>query len=169
MISEKMVKALNDQINAELYSAYLYLAMAADFQSKNLEGFANWMKVQTQEEMVHAMKFFDFIVERIGKVELEAIQKPPVSWPSPLAMFEAAYKHEQLVTDRIHKLVELAQSAKDHATESFLKWFVDEQVEEETSTDRIVQKLKLVKESSGGMLMIDHELGKRVFNPPAKE
>jgi ferritin len=168
MMSEKMVKALNEQINAELYSAYLYLAMAADFQSKNLEGFANWMRVQTQEEMVHAMKFFDFIVERNGKVELEAIQKPPVSWPTPLAAFEAAYKHEQLVTDKINKLVELAQSAKDHATESFLKWFVDEQVEEEASADRIVQKLKLVKESSGGMLMIDHELGKRVFNPPAK-
>lgn len=169
MISEKMVEALNEQINAELYSAYLYLAMAADFQSKNLEGFANWMKVQTQEEMVHAMKFFDFIIERGGKVELEAIQKPSVNWPSPLSAFEAAYKHEQLVTDRINKLVELAQSAKDHATESFLKWFVDEQVEEEASADRIVQKLKLVKESSGGMLMIDHELAKRAFNPPAKE
>jgi len=168
MISEKMVKALNDQINAELYSAYLYLAMSADFKSKNLEGFANWMRVQTKEEMAHAMKFFDFIVERLGKVELEAIKKPQAGWPSPLAMFEAAYKHEQFITDKINKLVELAQSEKDHAMESFLKWFVDEQVEEEASADKIVQQLKLVKDSAGSLLMIDHQLAKREFNSPAK-
>ena len=114
------------------------------------------------------MKLFDFIVERLGKVELEAIQKPQANWPSPLAMFEAAYKHEQLITDKINKLVELAQSIKDHATESLLKWFVDEQVEEEASTDRILQQLKLVKDSTGSLLMIDHHLAKREFNPPAK-
>jgi len=169
MISEKMVKALNEQINAELYSAYLYCAMEAYFLSENLEGFANWMRVQSQEEVVHARKFYDFIAERNGRIEFEAIQKPLSSWQSPLAVFEASYKQEQIVTDRINKLVDIAQSEKDHATASFLKWFVDEQVEEETNANRMVQKLKLVRDSAGGLLMIDHELGKRVFNPPAKK
>lgn len=161
MINEKMVKALNEQINAELFSEYLYLAMSADFHSKNLEGFANWMRVQAKEENTHAMRIYDFLIQRNGKVELEAIQKPQASWPSPLSAFEAAYKHECYITDRINKLVELARSEKDHAAESFLKWFVDEQVEEEASTDKIVQQLKLVKDSAGSLLMIDHRLAKR--------
>jgi ferritin len=169
MISEKMIKALSDQINAELYSAYLYYAMEAYFLYENLEGFANWMGVQAREEMTHAEKFYEFINERRGRVGLETIQKPPADWPSPLAVFEAAYKHEQLVTDRINKLVDLAQSEKDHATASFLKWFIDEQVEEEASADKIVQTLKLAKESTGALLMIDHQLAKRVFSSPAKE
>ncbi len=163
MISEKMVRALNDQINAELYSAYLYYAMEAYFQFNNLEGFANWMNVQTKEEMTHASKIYDFINDRSGRVELAEIEKPSVNWASPLAAFEASYKHEQFVTDRINKLVELANGEKDHATASFLKWFVDEQVEEESSVIKIVEKLKLVKDSAGSLLMIDHQLAKREF------
>jgi ferritin len=166
MISEKMVKALNDQINAELYSAYLYLAMKAYFESQNLGGFANWMNVQTQEEIVHAMKFYDFVNSRNGRVELGAIEKPPGDWASPMEVFEAVYKHEQLVTDRINKLVELAQGLKDHATESFLKWFVDEQVEEEANDVAVIQKLKLMQNAPGGMFMLDNELAQRVFTPP---
>jgi ferritin len=167
MISEKMVRALNDQINAEMYSAYLYLAMRAYFESQNLAGFANWMNVQTQEEMVHTMKFYDFINSRNGRVALGAIDKPPFEWASPLAVFEATYKHEQLVTDRINKLVDLAQNEKDHATVSFLKWFIDEQVEEEANDVAVIQKLKLVQNAPGGMFMLDNELGLRVFTPPA--
>jgi ferritin len=166
MISEKMVNSLNDQINSELYSAYLYLAMRAYFESQNLLGFANWMNVQTQEEMVHVMKFYDFINSRNGRVELGAIEKPPVEWASPMEVFEAVYKHEQFVTDRINKLVELAQGLKDHATESFLKWFVDEQVEEEASDVAVIQKLKLMQNAPGGMFMLDNELAQRVFTPP---
>ncbi|MFA5292548.1 MAG: ferritin [Phycisphaerae bacterium] len=169
MISEKMVEALNDQINAELHSAYLYHAMEAYFMFSNLEGFANWMRVQTKEEMTHAAKIYDFINDRNGRVELEALEKPQSSWASPLAAFEAAYKHEQFITDRINKLLELAQSEKDHATASFLKWFVDEQVEEEASALKIVEKLKLIKDSAGGLLMLDHQLEKREFGGEDKD
>jgi len=164
MISEKIEKALNDQINAELYSAYIYYAMQAYFQSLNLEGCANWMNVQTKEENVHAAKIYDFINHRNGRVELEAIQKPQKEWKSPLDAFETAYKHEQYITSRINKLVELAQSEKDYATESFLKWFIDEQVEEEASTLKIVETLRMIKESAGSLLMLDHQLAKRIFS-----
>jgi len=167
MISEKMVKAINDQINAEMYSAYLYLAMKAYFESQNLLGFANWMDVQTKEEMVHAMKFYGFINARNGRVQLGVIEKPPFEWASPLAVFEAVYKHEQIVTDLINKLVDLAQGEKDHATVSFLKWFIDEQVEEESNDVAVIQKLKLVQNAPGGMFMLDNELAQRVFTPPA--
>jgi ferritin len=167
MISEKMVNAINDQINAEIYSAYLYLAMKAYFESQNLLGFANWMDVQTKEEMTHAMKFYGFINARNGRVQLGAIEKPPFEWASPLAAFEATYKHEQIITDRINKLVDLAQSEKDHATVSFLKWFVDEQVEEESNDVAVIQKLKLMQNAPGGMFMLDNELAQRVFTPPA--
>jgi ferritin len=167
MINEKMVKVLNEQVNAELYSAYLYLAMEAYFRHKNLVGFANWMRVQIQEEMFHATKFYDFINQRNGRAEMDAITKPPVDWPTPLAVFEASYKHEQSVTERINKLMDLAQNQKDHATVSFLKWFIDEQVEEEANVDAVVQKLKFVQDNPAGMFMIDNELAQRVFVPPA--
>ena len=156
-----MQKALNEQLNAELYSAYLYLSMCAWFQSKNLKGFANWMNVQTQEETAHGLKFFNFITERGGRVKLEQIKGPETEWSSPLAIFEAAYKHEQYVTSRINNLVNLAIEEKDHATNSFLQWFVNEQVEEEASTDAAVQQLKMAGESKGGLMQIDHHLGKR--------
>jgi len=144
MIKEKIQDALNKQINAELYSSYLYLSMSAYFESINLKGCANWMRVQTQEELVHAMKFYDYLIERGGKVILSSIESPPTEWPSPLAIFEQAYQHEQKVTGLINGLVDLAIAEKDHATNNFLQWFVSEQVEEEASADEVAQKIKLM-------------------------
>lgn len=166
MIKEKIREALNQQLNAELYSSYLYLSMAAYFESINLKGFANWMRVQTQEELVHAMKFYDFIIERGGKVVLSSIEGPPTEWASPLAVFEHAYEHEQKVTGLINNLVDLSTAEQDHATSNFLQWFVAEQVEEEASADEVVQKIKLMGDASGGLFMLDRELAQRVFTPP---
>ena len=169
MISKKMEEALNGQVNAELYSAYMYLSMESYFKSLNLNGFANWMRIQTQEEVTHAMKIYDFVNERGGRVTLSAIDGPPTEWNSPLAVFEAVYKHEQKVTGLINDLVDLAIKEKDHATNSFLQWFVNEQVEEESSADEIVQQLKMMEDAPGGMFMLDRELGQRVFTPPVTE
>ncbi len=169
MISKKIEQALNDQINAELYSAYLYLSMAAYFEAENLPGFANWMRIQTQEETMHAMKIYDYVNERGGRVLLKPIAGPQTKWKSPLAAFEATYKHEQVVTGRINELVDLAIEEKDHASNAFLQWFVTEQVEEEQSADEIVQKLTLIKDSQGAMYMLDKEMGQRVFTPPTTE
>ena len=169
MISKKMEDALNGQVNAEMYSAYLYLSMESYFKSLNLNGFANWMRAQTQEEMMHAMKIYDFINERGGRIILKAIDGPPTKWESPLAVFETTYAHEQKVTGLINKLVDLAIEEKDHATNTFLQWFVNEQVEEEASADEIVQQLKMMENAPGGMFMLDRELGQRVFTPPATE
>jgi len=161
MISKKMEKALNEQINAEMYSAYLYLAMAAYFESENLSGCAAWMRIQVQEEMGHAMKFFGFINERGGRVVLKAIDQPAKEWKSPLAAFEASLEHEQMITGRINDLVDLAIAGKDHASNAFLQWFVTEQVEEETSVDKIIQMLKMADKAPGALFMIDRELGRR--------
>jgi ferritin len=161
MIKDKIQQEINKQINEEFFSAYLYLSMAAHFKSVNLNGFANWMYIQYQEEIEHGMKFFNYLDERGGKVELEAIEKPQIDWESPLAAFEAAYKHEQHITDRINSMMELAIEEHDHATQSFLKWYVDEQVEEEASTEEIVEKLRLIGESKNGLFMLDRELGQR--------
>ncbi len=169
MISKKMQDAINEQANAEFYSAYLYLSMAAYFESANLAGFANWMRIQTQEETAHAMKLFDYVIERGGRVTLKAIEGPPTEWDSPLAAFEATYAHEQKVTGLINGLADLAESEKDHATRGMLQWFVDEQVEEEASAGAAVQQLKLVEKAPGGMYMLDKELGQRIFTPPAAE
>ncbi len=169
MISKKMQDALNEQVNAELYSAYLYLSMEAFFRSKNLNGFANWMKVQTQEEMAHVMKIYGFIDERGGRIRLKAIEGPPTEWATPLAVFEAVLEHEQKVTGLVNDLVDLAIKEKDHATNSFLQWFVSEQVEEEASADAAIQQLKMVESAPGGMFMFDRELGQRIFTPPAAE
>jgi ferritin len=169
MISKKMEEALNGQVNVEMYSAYLYLSMESYFKSLNLNGFASWMRVQTQEELMHAMKIYDFINERGGRVTLKAIEGPPTKWGSPLVVFEAVYAHEQKVTGLINELVDLAIKEKDHATNTFLQWFVNEQVEEESSADEIVQQLKMMENAPGGMFMLDRELGQRVFTPPAIE
>ena len=168
MIKEKIKDAINKQINAEMYSAYLYLSMSAYFESINLKGFASWMKAQAQEEMVHAMKFYDYVNERGGRVLLTAIEAPPTQWDSPLAVFEYTYQHEQKVTGLINTLVNLANSESDHATHNFLQWFVGEQVEEESSADEIVQKLKLVGNDGGGLFMLDQEQGQRIFTPPTE-
>ena len=167
MIAEKIETSFNEQINWELYSAYLYLSMSAYFLSINLNGFASWMRVQALEEVTHAMKFFDFINERSGRVTLLETKAPPKEWESPLAAFEDAYEHECLVSSRINDLVNLSLDEKDHASNNFLQWFVSEQVEEEASVDEVVQKLKIIGGDGGGLFLLDQELGKRVFTPPA--
>ncbi|MBW1701958.1 MAG: ferritin [Deltaproteobacteria bacterium] len=169
MLNEKMERALNGQINAEMYSAYLYLSMSAYFESISLRGFASWMKVQAQEEMVHAMKFYAFINERGGRVILKSIEAPATEWASPLAAFEGVSQHEQKVTALINDLVELASKEHDYASGIFLQWFVTEQVEEEDSANEVVQKIKLMGDAKGGLFMLDRELGQRVFTPPAEK
>lgn len=166
MISDKIQQAFNKQVNAEFFSAYLYLSMAAYFESLNLPGFANWMRCQSQEELIHAMKFYSFISERNGTVTLTAIDGPPTQWESPLAAFRDANLHEQKVTSMINNLVDLAIQERDHASNAFLQWFVTEQVEEESSSDQVVQKLKLAGSEGSGLFMIDQELAQRVFTMP---
>jgi ferritin len=161
MISEKMEKALNDQINEELYSAYLYLAMSAWFESQNLPGFASWMKVQMREENVHAMKFFEYIHERRGRAVLKAVKEPGQEWKSPLAAFEAALQHEQHITGCIGNLMNQALAEKDHATAGLLQWFVKEQVEEEEHASEIVARIAQVGDVAGHLFCLDHDLGKR--------
>ena len=167
MLGKKIQEALSKQLNAELYSSYLYLSMSAYFEARNLPGFANWMRVQTQEELAHAMKFYDFINERGGRVILEKIDGPPTDWDSPVAVFDHVYKLEQKVTGLINDLVNLAIVEKDHATNSFLQWFVSEQVEEESSANDVLGKVKLVGKSGDRLLMTDRELAQRVFTPAA--
>ncbi len=161
VIKDKVAKAINKQINAELYSSYLYLAMSAWFQSVNFTGFAKWMAVQAKEEYAHAMKFYDYLLERGGKVTLAEIAAPKGSWKSPLNAFEEVYAHELKVTALIGDLVKLAKDDDDYATESMLKWFVDEQVEEESNALLIVEQLRVIKESTGGLYMLDHRIGTR--------
>ncbi|TET24992.1 MAG: ferritin [Candidatus Cloacimonadota bacterium] len=168
MLKDKILKALNTQLNAELYSAYLYLSMSAFFESTNLRGFANWMKVQAQEEYMHTMKFYDYILEYGSKVQLMPIDGPQTEWDSSLAVFEHVYKHEQKVTGLINDLVDLARSENDHETSNFLQWFVNEQVEEEASADAALQKIKRAENSPDGLFTVDKDLGKRVFTPPAQ-
>jgi len=167
MMDEKMQEALNKQLNAEIYSAYLYLSMSAYFQSVSLSGFANWMRVQWQEELAHGLEFYDYVNERGGRVILRPVEAPPSEWDSALAAFQDTYRHEQKVTGMINKLVDLAVEARDHATNNFLQWFVSEQVEEEASADEVLQKLKLVGDDASGLFMIDRELAQRVFVAPA--
>ena len=166
MLSEKMRDALDEQLNWELYSAYLYVSMAAYFDSVNLPGFANWMRVQAQEELMHAYKFYNYVNGRGSRVILRPIEGPPTEWDSPVAVFEAACEHEQKVTGRINDLVNLAASENDHATNIFLQWFVTEQVEEEATANGVVQKLKLIGDAKGALYMLDREMGQRVFTPP---
>lgn len=168
MLSAKMEKALNDQINTELFSAYVYLSISAYFEGNDFTGFASWMNAQAQEEVGHAMKIYKFIIDRGGQVKLAAIDAPPIEWDSPLAAFEAAYKHEQHVTGLIHKLVALSIEENDYATKNMMDWFVDEQVEEEASASEIVQQLKLIGDNGHGLLMLDRELGQRKSNPAAE-
>ncbi len=165
MLSKKMEKELNDQVNYEFYSSYLYLSMASYFGSLDLKGFVNWMKVQTLEELYHATKMYNFIEERGGRPALDAVAKPDAAWGSPLKAFESALSHEQGVSKRINNLVDLALEEKDHATNNFLQWFVSEQVEEEDAANGVVQKLKLVGDK-GGMFMLDQELATRVMAIP---
>lgn len=168
MLSKTMQNAINEQIVAELYSSYLYLSMAAFFDSKSLKGAASWMKNQSQEEMVHTMKFYNFVNDRGGVVLLGAIKAPTTTWNSPLAVFEDVLAHEQWVTRLVNDLVDLAATEKDHASSSFLQWFVDEQVEEEATVSDVIGKLKMIS-GNDGLFMIDKELATRafVYPPPA--
>ena len=167
MISDKMQAALNDQINAEFYASYLYLSMSAHFQTLNLNGFSTWMRVQAQEELGHAIKFYDFIIERDGTVELQQVEAPPVEWDNPLTMFEGALQHEQGVTARIYNLVDLSLGERDHATNAFLQWFVTEQVEEEATATDVVNQLKRVGDSPDGLFLLDREMGQRTAGAAA--
>jgi ferritin len=166
MISKKIEKIINEQINAELYSAYLYLSMRAYFDANDLPGFANWMYVQALEEFTHADKFYRFIVERGGKPVMKAIDNPQGQWKDVLDVMQGVYEHEQKVTSLINNIVNLAIEEKDHATNSFLQWFINEQVEEEASAMEVIRKLKMVKAAPGAMFMLDNEMGTRTFIPP---
>ena len=167
MITEKMSKALNGQINKELYSAYLYLAMSADAQNKGMPGIANWFSVQTQEELSHAQRIYQYLLRQNAEVTLEAVEKPVFEADTALDMFKASLKHERYITASIHSLVDVAVAEKDRATEVFLQWFVNEQVEEEENACGIIDQLKLAGEAGSGLFMIDRELAARVFAPPA--
>ena len=168
MLSNKMEAAINQQINAEMYSSYLYLSMATYFESISLGGFSNWMRQQAQEEMFHAMKMFDFVCERGSRVTLKAIDEPPSEWSSVLDVMENVLAHEQKVTGLINDLVNLALDERDHATNIFLQWFVSEQVEEEDTAGGLVDKLKLIGGDANGLFMLDTELATRVFTLPVK-
>lgn len=166
MLTQRMQDELNKQINAEIYSSYLYLAMSVHFENKGLKGFANWMRIQAQEELTHAMKFYDFVLERGGKVTLTGVGAPENTWDTPLSVFEKSLAHEQHVTSLINHLMDVAIEEKDHATNSLLKWFIDEQVEEEATASEIVDKLKMMGSDGGALFMMNQELAQRVFVPP---
>ncbi|WP_035292955.1 ferritin [Clostridium sp. KNHs214] len=166
MISQRLFDELNKQVNYEFYSEYLYLAMAAYCESLDLEGFGNFFKVQAEEERFHAMKLFNYINEMDGRVTLDAIEKPCNEYESALNVFEKALEHEKFVTSRIYHLSDIATEEREHATISFLKWYIDEQVEEEASFSKLVKKLKLLKDDSHGLFMLDSELAQRTFTPP---
>lgn len=170
MLSEKMQDALNAQMNRELYSSYLYLSMAAWCETQDLPGFANWLFIQAKEELLHVEKFYRYIIERDGTVQLRPIDGPRTAWDAPVSVFEETLEHERLVTRHIHELVDLAAGERDHATLNFLQWFVSEQVEEEASAKAVLQKVRLVGAAPGGLFMVDRELAQRVFvAPPAAE
>lgn len=161
MISNKLQEAMNDQIQAELYSAYLYLAMSTYCESQNLKGFAHWLKAQHDEETGHAGKLMEHLLDRGGKVQLKALEAPPVDFGTPVSVFEQVLAHENHVTDRIHKLYETAVAEKDYAAQILLQWFITEQVEEEATASAILEKLRMIPEKSGALFYMDKELGKR--------
>jgi ferritin len=169
MLKEKIQQGINDQINFELYSSYMYLSMSSYFSSKNLNGFANWMRIQAQEEVVHAMKLYDYVIERGGRALLAPLEGPPAEWAGPLEAFETAYQHETIVSSRINNLVDIALEERDHATHIMLQWFVKEQVEEEATALGIVEQLKMIQGSPNGIYMLDKELAQRQFTQPAND
>jgi ferritin len=162
MISQKIQKALNQQLNEEFYSSYYYLSMSAYFESKDLQGFAQWFRLQADEEYAHAMKIFDYIYQIGGEVQLMKIDGPKTDWDSFLEVFKDTFEHEQKVTKSINDLLELSYSEKDHATVNFLQWFVSEQVEEEATAQQNVKKMEMIGNDKAGLFMIDKELGGRV-------
>ncbi|WP_088228006.1 ferritin [Desulfosporosinus sp. FKB] len=165
MQKENMIQAINGQLNKELFSGYLYLAMQAYFSSQNLDGFATYFRVQVQEERDHALGFFNYLNKIGGKITLIEIAKPQNDFSSPQEVFEVALNHEQFVTQSIYSLMDIARENKDHTTEIFLQWYITEQTEEEENMGRVLKKLKLIKEDGAGLFMIDNELSQRVYTP----
>lgn len=165
-MNPKIEKALNEQINFELYSSYIYMAMASYLKSLNFNGFAHWMEIQVQEELAHALKIYNYVTERGGTAVFEAIAKPPQTWESPTEAFKHSYEHEQIVTSRIHEIVDLALKEKDHTTNAHMQWFLNEQVEEEARVLDIYRQLKFANNSPQVLLMFDRELAQRVFVDP---
>lgn len=161
MISDDLTRQINEQINVELFSAYMYLAMSADCADRNLTGFAHWLRAQAEEEVDHAMRFFSFLLERGARVELQAVEGPPSSFGSPLEIMEKSLEHERFVTGRINSLYATALEEKDYPAQVLLQWFVTEQVEEEASIDEIVERMKLFGEEGSALLMLDTQLGAR--------
>lgn len=161
MIGQSLVNALNEQLRHELYSSYLYLAMSAYCDDQNLPGFAHWMRLQADEEREHAMKFYDFILDRDGRVVMPALAQPPRDFGSPTNLFEQVLSHEQEVTSLIEQLYRKAASEQDHATQVFLEWFISEQVEEEKTASQILETLRMAGDSNVALLMLDRELGAR--------
>lgn len=161
MLKKPVEDALNRQVNAEFYSSYLYLAMSAYCESITMKGFARWLRLQSQEEMAHGMKIYDYIIEAGGTPKFMAIEAPMTPWKSLQAVFEQVYAHEKKVTGLINDLVDLAAKDKDHATKNFLGWFVKEQVEEESTASEILAKIKMIGDVPGHLFLLDHELGKR--------
>ncbi|MFO8055443.1 MAG: ferritin [Bacteroidales bacterium] len=169
MLTKKMQESINEQINKELWSSYLYLSMAAYFEEQSLPGFANWMRVQAQEEISHAMKFFDYVNARGGRVLLKPIAKVPVKWTNTKTVIEETLKHERVVSESINELVNLATDEKDHATNNMLQWFVEEQVEEEASASELLDKVEMTEGKPHALMMIDKELAQRTFVDETKE
>jgi ferritin len=163
MIGEKTKNAMNEQIKYELESFYIYLSMAAYFHGRNLDGMAHWMRCQAHEEMIHAMKFYDHIINRSGTVTLLDIKQLKTIWKTPLEAWQDAYAHEKFITGKIHDLVKLARKESDFASETLLNWFTNEQIEEEANTDKIARQLDLIGDSKEGLFMLDRELGTRAF------
>jgi ferritin len=161
VLSKVVQDTINDQIRNELYSAYLYLSMSAYFEAANLHGCAHWMRVQSQEEVSHAMKFFEFVFDRGGRVVLQAIDQPPVDFKSPLDIFQQTLQHEQKVTAMINHIFELAVKENDYATQTFVQWFITEQVEEEKNASQILDQLKAIGDQPAALFMLDGYLGKR--------
>jgi len=168
MFSQKLQDSINDQINAELHSAYIYLSMSAFLEDKTLPGFAHWMKLQYEEEVFHAMKLFDFMNDRGGRVKLQAIEAPAAEFGTPLAVFQKALEHEQYITDRISDLYQLALAEGDYPTQVLLQWFIEEQVEEEKNAGDAVAQLELIGDSGLGILMMDREMAARQAAPAAE-
>jgi len=166
MLSEKITDALNGQANRELYSSYLYLAMSAYFESINMKGFASWMRVQAGEELVHTMKMYDYVIAAGGRARMLAVEAPQFSWASPVDAFQHVYNHERVVTGLIHKLVDVAIAEKDEPTRGFLQWYVDEQVEEEESSDMVLSKVRAAGNDRSALETADKELGQRSFKFP---
>lgn len=165
MLNDKMIEALNKQINEEFFSAYLYLSMSAFFDSIGLKGFANWMMVQYKEEVDHGMKIYNYLLSQGADVKLYAVKEPQQKWDSPLDAYEATLKHEQYITQCINDLVDLAEELKDRATYNFLQWYVNEQVEEEENDREIIDKLKLIGDNKSGLFMLDKDLASRTYTP----